>query len=267
MSKIQEAISQIEQLNSLNQRDQWVNAINPLVKLSLTIIYIVTVVSFDRYMINGLLVMVIFPLFMFIIGDLSIKDCIYRLRHILPVVCIVGIFNPLFDREIVYYTQSGLGISGGWLSMVSLLIKGVLTVLSAYLLVATTSIEDICYALSRIHMPKIIVSIILLIYRYLFLMFREAEKVTIAYKLRAPGQKGIHISAWGSLVGQMLLRSMDRATYVYESMELRGFTGTFPGSKKLRIKISDICFLLIWIGIFYLIRHTNLVDIIGGMFV
>ena len=42
-----------------------------------------------------------------------------------------------------------------------------------------------------------------------------------AYALRAPGEKGIHFRAWGSLLGQLLLRSVDRAQLVYESMLLR----------------------------------------------
>ena len=48
-----------------------------------------------------------------------------------------------------------------------------------------------------------------------------------AYSLRAPNQKGIHISAWGSFLGQLLLRSMDRAQELYYSMLLRGFRGEF----------------------------------------
>lgn len=37
------------------------------------------------------------------------------------------------------------------------------------------------------------------------------------------GEKGIHFRAWGSLLGQLLLRSVDRAHLVYESMMLRGY--------------------------------------------
>lgn len=60
---------------------------------------------------------------------------------------------------------------------------------------------------------------------------RDAEVVQ-AYELRAPGQKGIHFKVWGSLMGQMLLRSMDRAEVIYESMCLRGFDGVFRLKKR-----------------------------------
>ena len=266
MSKFEQAISQIEQLNSLNKRDQWVNKIHPLVKLSLTIIYVCFVVSYSKYMLTGLVAMTVYPIFVFMAGDLSFSDCLYRVKLILPIVMIVGIFNPIFDRQIVTYI-GGLAISGGWLSMISLMIKGILTVLAVYLLVATTSIEEICYSLSLIHVPTTIITVVLLIYRYLFTLFKEAEKVTIAYKLRAPGQKGISYKAWGPLVGQMLLRSMDRATAIYESMELRGFRGHFDVGDKKGFKLLSFIYLLAWMSIFYLLRHTDILNIIGGLLV
>ena len=45
-------------------------------------------------------------------------------------------------------------------------------------------------------------------------------------------RKGIQFQAWGSLLGQLLLRSIDRAQLVYESMQLRGFAGSFPPGQK-----------------------------------
>ena len=264
MSKFQEAISQIEELNNLNKRDQWVNQIHPLVKLSVAIVYIAVVVSFSKYMLEGLLAMAIYPIFVFNVGDLSFKDALYRLKIILPLVMVVGILNPFFDRQIVVYIGE-VGVSGGVLSMLSLMIKGVYTVLAAYLLVATTSVEEICYALKLIHVPTSVVTVVLLIYRYLFMLFKEAEKVTIAYKLRAPGQKGINYKAWGPLVGQMLLRSMDRAKAIYEAMEIRGFSGEFHTTKKRGFDMTSLIYFVIWLVIFYMVRHTDILSVIGGL--
>ena len=59
------------------------------------------------------------------------------------------------------------------------------------------------------------------------MLLDEVSAMTQAYSLRAPGQKGIHISAWGTFLGQLLLRTMDRADDLYEAMMLRGFSGEF----------------------------------------
>ena len=137
--------------------------------------------------------------------------------------------------------------------MLTLMLKGFYSVLSAYILIATTSIDDICYALRCLHVPRQIVIVIMLIYRYFGVMAAEADRITTAYKLRAPRQNGIHYKAWGTLVGQWLLRSMDRAEDVYESMLLRGFTGDFQVKKQKPVP-ADILYPALWCLIFLTVR-------------
>jgi cobalt/nickel transport system permease protein len=266
MSKFTKALYEMEHISQMAELDQWMNRIHPLVKFLLTIGYIFTVVSFPKYDLLGVVSMVVYPLILFLLADLSIKDAIYRLRVVLPVVCIVGIFNPFFDREIVTYIGS-IGISGGVVSMLSLLVKGILTVLASYLLIATTSIEKICYAMRLLHIPKLLVTQILLIYRYMSVLLSEAKRITQAYALRAPGQKGIRFQAWGSLVGQLLLRSMDKADNVYESMCLRGYQGEFPLDEAYAFRVKDALFFLVWCAVFVLFRIFPVFYIIGAWFV
>jgi cobalt/nickel transport system permease protein len=170
-------------------------------------------------------------------------------------VLFVGIFNPFFDRNVLF--DIGIPVTGGMVSMLTLMLKGFYCVLSAYVLIATTSIEEICYALRRLHVPKVLVMVILLIYRYFGLMGNEADRIATAYSLRAPGQKGINYKAWGTLVGQWLLRSMDKAEMVYESMLLRGFTGDFRIRKK-SVKKSDVIYPIICIAVIIILRHIAL---------
>ena len=49
MSKISDAITEIYRINSENERGTIINKVHPLSKLLLTILYIVIVVSFDKY--------------------------------------------------------------------------------------------------------------------------------------------------------------------------------------------------------------------------
>ena len=75
-----------------------------------------------------------------------------------------------------------------------------------------------------------------------------------AYALRAPGQKGVHFKVWGSLAGQLLLRSIDRAAEVYESMALRGYQGEFTYAVKEPCRWKDILYFLAWTVAFCVIR-------------
>ncbi len=259
MNSIEKNLLELDKLQKLQQRSHWMNHLHPLGKLLLSIFYIVIVMSVNKYDLTKTILLAIYPIFGFLVGELSVKEGLYRMRLILPLVLIVGIFNPFFDKKILFYLGAaageagGIPVTGGMISMLTLMLKGLYAVLSAYILIATTSIEDICYALRCLHVPKVIVIVILLIYRYFGIMAREADRITTAYKLRAPKQKGIHYSAWGTLVGQWLLRSMDRANVVYESMLLRGFKGNFAAQKK-ELKSTDFLYPAVWIIILLVVR-------------
>ena len=150
--------------------------------------------------------------------------------------------------------------------MLSLMAKGVLTVLSTYLLIATTRIEEICGALSMLHIPGILVTEFLLICRYVSVLLGEADRMTQAYALRAPGQKGVAMSAWGSFLGQLLLRSMDRAKALYQSMCLRGFREDRPFLSERRLAGRDLLYLALCSGAFILLRIFPVIELTGRIF-
>jgi cobalt/nickel transport system permease protein len=265
MNTISNAIYEIHHMDNIASKDQWVNNLHPLVKFVLTVVYIAVVVSFSKYDLVGLLGMVVYPLAGFILADLSFKDSFKRLRIVLPVVCLLGIWNPFFDRVVVEYM--GFTVSRGVISMLTLIFKGIFTVLAAYLLIATTTIEKICYALHLLHLPDILVTQFLLTYRYITVLLEEVNRITQAYALRAPNQKGIHFKVWGSLTGQVLLRSMDRANAVYESMLLRGYSGDFTYmGQKIHAHVQDVIYLIIWLAIFALFRWTPVFLVVGQLF-
>lgn len=265
MNNINHAIHEIRSMDSMAGKDQWVNRIHPLVKLFLTIFYIASVVSFSRYDFMGLLGMGIYPLMLFQIGEVAFREALYRLRIVLPVVCLVGIWNPFLDTE-TWAVIGGVPVSAGMISMLTLMLKGIFTVFAAYLLIATTKIEGICYALRLLHVPKLFVTQFLLSYRYISVLLAEANRMSQAYALRAPGQKGIHYKVWGSFIGQLLLRSMDRAEELYESMCLRGYQGEFYYGNRQKMRWKDCCYLFFWMALMLVFRLFPVFYLVGNLF-
>lgn len=264
MNKIGSAIYEIHQMDTLAARDQWINRVHPLVKLLVTVGYIAAVVSFQKYDVAGLAGMVIYPIAGFMLSELSLWDSIKRLRLVLPLICFLGILNPFFDKT--YVLLFGIKMSAGILSMITLILKGLFSVLASYLLIATTSIEKICYAFRLLHIPKPMATQFMLTYRYITVLLEEVGRITQAYSLRAPKQKGIHFKVWGSLTGQLLLRSMDRANSVYESMLLRGYNEDYGYMRKrISVRPKDIVYLLFWAAIIVLFRIYPVILIIGNL--
>ena len=222
MNKIDNAIKTVHHMDYHGNHNGYLNKIHPLVKLLITIIYIILLTSIDKYNLVTTLAMSIYLILVSIIGDLSIKNALKNLKVVLLLLFILGIANPILDRTIITYIGI-VPVTTGIISMFTLLLKGIFAMLTSYFLILTTSIEEICYALKMIHMPNILITVVILIYRYIIVFLKEVQRIWVAYQMRAPKQKGVHYKAWGSLIGSLMLRSIDRAQVVYESMELRGF--------------------------------------------
>ncbi len=264
MNKIGGAIREIHHMDALAARDQWMNRIHPLVKFVVTISYIAAVVSFQKYDAAGLAGMVVYPIAGFMLSELSFSDSIKRLRLVLPLICFLGVLNPFFDKN--YILVAGMQMSAGILSMITLIMKGLFSVLASYILIATTSIDKLCYAFRLLRLPKPMVTQFMLTYRYVTVLLEEVNRITQAYALRAPKQKGIHFRVCGSLTGQLLLRSMVRASNVYESMLLRGYNEDYQYMKsRISVRPQDIGFLLFWIVLIVLFRIYPVMFIIGNL--
>ena len=266
MDQLSQAQSELREMDALAGMDSPVHRLHPLCKLLVTVGYIVTVVSFSKYDFSGLVVMVLYPVLLFQAAGIPVGLCFYKLRIVLPLVCAVGLANPFLDR-IPLLRLGGLTITGGMVSMVTLMLKGCLSLMASFLLIATTSIDALCAALRKLHVPEMLVTLLLLTYRYIGVMLEQVAVMTQAYKLRAPGQKGIHISAWGSFLGQLLLRSMDRAEELYSSMRLRGFRGDFFYANVPACTGADVGYVLVCGAAFVCARAVNLPALLGSLFV
>ena len=94
MSKISNAAHSMEKLDELARRDTWLCRLHPLSKLLVTLLYLILVVSFHPRQLTGVMGMSLYPFVLFLAGDLSFSKALYRLRVVLPIVCMVGILNP-----------------------------------------------------------------------------------------------------------------------------------------------------------------------------
>jgi cobalt/nickel transport system permease protein len=264
LSKLVNSIVAIRSLDDLALRDNGVNALNPLIKLLVVIIYIIFVVSPGRYDIAGLLPFAIFPIIMIPAADIPARLLAKRLLVVLPFIVLIGVFNPVFDREPVIF--AGVRLAGGWITFASLLIKGVLTVTAGLLLIATTGMENLSAAFRQLRVPRLLVLQLLLTYRYITVLLEEANNTAVAYSLRAPLQKGIQYKVWGSFAGQLLLRTYDRAQRLYAAMQLRGFEGEYHTGKAQAVRGGDLTFLIGWVIFFIAVRILNFAGLLGNMF-
>ncbi len=266
MNKMEKALHELGEMDELAAQASPIHRLHPAAKLLSTIAYILLVVSFHKYDLSGLVPMLLWPVLLFQVSGIEVRSCFVKLRIVLPLVMAVGLFNPFLDRAPLLYL-GGVPVSGGVVSMLTLMGKGVLCLMASFLLMATTPIDSLCAALRRLHVPGLLVTLLLLTYRYVGVMTEELAVMTDAYRLRAPGQKGIHVSAWGSFLGQLLLRSMDRAQELYSSMLLRGYHEHFHYADIRPFSVRDAAYLLLTVAALGLMRFVPVASLVGALFV
>lgn len=266
MSNISRAIRDLMTVDELAMGSSYIHSLHPLAKLSVTIAYIIIVMSCPMNGLSGLVPFILYPVIMLSITGQTLGECLYRFRFILPLLIMVGIWNPILDRQPVV-SLGAIVITNGFITFITLILKGLLALSASYVLVTTTSIEKVCYAFRIIGVPKLIVTQLLISYRYINLFLREARTMLNAYHMRAPGQKGVHYKAWGSFIGQLILRCIDRAEVLYQSMVLRGFHDDFYYANVEKAGIKDYIFAVALICIFILCRCFNISVMIGNLFI
>ncbi len=138
--------------------------------------------------------------------------------------------ETLFTMPLVGWSASMEGLT----AVASILLKSSLAVLMATILVGTTRPPDLLRALERLRIPKLLSSTIMLMYRYLFVIAEEGQRMLRARESRSGALAGIkpgRSASWragilGRMVGSLFLRSYERSERVYAAMASRGYDGS-----------------------------------------
>jgi len=118
---------------------------------------------------------------------------------------------------------------------ISIALKSWISIQLTIALVASTPFPRLLGALRAVGIPRILTSVIGLMWRYVFIFTDEASRLMRARDARSGLPHGIaHTRSrltWrarvtGGMMGNLLLRAFDRADKVYAAMLARGYDGT-----------------------------------------
>ena len=226
MSNLFQAASGVSRMEQLAMASSPLHRLTPLAKLITSFIYIITVISFPAHNISGMVPFIFYPAVLMAVSGTPYKTLFKRLLIALPFPLLGGLANLFLLPETVFYL-GGFAVSQGLLSFISIILKTILCVFSVLILIASTPFTQICACLSALKLPKILCLQLAMTYRYLSVLISEAAAILTAYSLRSPKTNGVKIRDMGCLLGQLLLRSFDRAERIYQAMKCRGFEGIY----------------------------------------
>ena len=162
---------------------------------------------------------------------------------------------PLFELDLALFTLTGT--QEGLAFFISVLLKSWTSVTAAVVLTATTPPLRLLEALRSIRVPAVLVAIVMLMYRYLFVLVEEAQSMMRARAARsaAIGPKSGGSLVWraksaGGMAGSLFIRTLDRSERIYMAMVARGYDGTLRQAGSVPLRRSSLVTLALMFCIF-----------------
>ena len=230
------------------------------IKLLLTLAFILTVSLLP----SGAWPVYILLLFLIIgfdmLSELGIgyilKRSLYSLPFILAAVPII-FSNDGPAAGVLSFGPWDLAISQSGLErFVSIALKSWISIQAAIILASTTPIPDLLGAMRALKAPRLLVQIFGLMWRYLFVMADEAQRMLRARSARSgmtniPDLKPGGSIRWraqvtGGMAGSLFVRAIERSDRIYMAMAARGYDGevrsfTRPKITALSWVVLGIC--------------------------
>lgn len=131
--------------------------------------------------------------------------------------------EPLADVGALTLSREGILLAA------RLTLKSNAILLAFIALVTTSSVASIGQAMNRLRLPDKLVHLLLLTYRYVFVLEQEYERLRRAASIRSfvPGTNIHTYKTFAYLAGMLFVRAAARADRVSQAMRCRGFQGKF----------------------------------------
>ena len=168
-----------------------------------------------------------------ILGGLARLPIVPLVRRLAPaagLLLLVWMVVPLTYGGAPAAQLGPLSISrAGSMLCFEITLKAMSILLAFIALVATMDTATLGHTLSRMGMPDKLTLLLLLAYRYIFVIEQEYQRLYRAARMRnfKPGSNLHTYRTYAFLVGMLFVRASERATRVHHAMKCRGFNGRF----------------------------------------
>ncbi len=248
-------------LNPYLYKASIIHSLDPRVKLSLALAFILTINLIPHS------VWVLFPILfsmtlsLAVLGGFGIPLLLRRSLWALPfVMAAIPLLFTVEGSIWFMFKIFGFSLTASWqgLELVfSIVLKAWISIQTAVILITTTKFEEILNALRWLHVPKLLVAVISLMWRYLFVLVDEVQRLMTARTARSAklenhrsgGKLTWRARVTGYMAGSLLLRSIERSERVYLAMLSRGYDGEVRSLRHQSLGRQDLYLLVL--GLFF----------------
>lgn len=197
-------------------------------KVVCLLIFVLAVVATPRelfwpYALFGLILVVVWR-----VAAIPVRWILPRMLIEAPFIVLAVLLPFAEGGERVEFAGLQLSVAGLYAAW-GIVIKGTLGVAASLTFAATTTARELPLALSRLGVPGLVTSIVVLMIRYVDVLAAEARRMRMARISRGDSPRALHqAGAVAKGVGGLFLRSYERGERVYLAMAARGFDGRVP---------------------------------------
>jgi len=226
-------------LDPYRPRASVVHALDPRVKLGLTLVFIVTTALTPPGAWPVYIVLCALALATALLSELGVGYVLGRALLALPfaLAALPVLFTTAGTPLLALPAPIALTLTAeGLARFTGIALKAWLSVQMAVVLVGSTHFPDLLLAMRALKIPRLLAAIVGLMWRYLFVLADEALRLLRARESRSavpshrPGRRVGGSLVWrariaGGMVGNLFLRAFDRADRIYAAMLARGYDG------------------------------------------
>lgn len=165
-----------------------------------------------------------------LVARLNIREVMKRLSSVFRFLVLLWVVIPLtYEGTTAWQT--------GWLTWTTqgielscqISMKSIAILMIFMSLVSTMHLSTLGRALKRLRLPGKLVHLLLMTYRYIFVIGQEYQRLYTAMKIRGfrPDTSLHSYRTYAYLFGMLFVRASKRAERVHQAMVLRGFNGRF----------------------------------------
>ena len=238
--------------------DSLVHRLDPRVKLILALAFILAVTMTPPGVWVAFALLLAMALLAVLAADLSpgfiLKRSVIALPFALAAVTII--FTTRGEARVTFpFLFWHLSVTDqGLIHFASIVVKSWIAVQMAILLSTTTPFPDLLRAMRDLRLPRLLVTVIGFMYRYIFVLADEALRLMRAREARSadPEGRGGGTVLWrarvlGGMVGSLFLRSYERSERIYNAMLSRGYAGEIRTLREGPVRRADVALTAIFL--------------------
>ncbi|MDD5084826.1 MAG: cobalt ECF transporter T component CbiQ [Candidatus Omnitrophica bacterium] len=192
-----------------------IHSLDPRLKLLSFLILLICVVTVSPGEYGKLAIYTALTLLIVFLSKIPVGFIAKRTLQIFPFILVIALFIPFMKNGVP-----------GWHLFLTVLARGVLAVVILTVFLNSMPFSQCLKAMRFYRVPALFTSIMAFMYRYLFLIQDECERMFQAKASRTLRRNWpAEVRTFANIAGSLFIRSFERSERVYQAMCARGFRG------------------------------------------